>query len=82
MLSNDPYCGEEGQENKGGEDSPENSEGEGCDPINNRLRYFSSNGSPTALGPTEAHGAWVKLVNPHLGPTPLAEIQINTIKYR
>ncbi|MDT7889446.1 MAG: hypothetical protein RQ885_10795 [Desulfurococcales archaeon] len=31
-----------------------------------------------------AHEVWVKLVNPYLGPTPLAEIQVfgNTIKYR
>ena len=31
-----------------------------------------------------AHEVWVKLVNPYLGPTTLAEIQVfgNTIKYR
>jgi putative transposase len=52
--------------------------------INIGLKYLSSNGSPMALGSTGAHEVWVKLVNPHQGPTPLTEIQVfgNTIKYR
>jgi IS605 OrfB family transposase len=52
--------------------------------INIGLKYLSSNGSPVALGSTGAHEVWVKLVNPHQGPTPLTEIQVftDTIKYR
>jgi IS605 OrfB family transposase len=52
--------------------------------INIGLKYLSSNGSPVALGSTGAHEVWVKLMNPHQGPTPLTEIQVfgNTIKYR
>jgi putative transposase len=52
--------------------------------INIGLKYLSSDGSPVALGSTGAHEVWVKLVNPHRGPTPLTEIQVfgNTIKYR
>jgi len=52
--------------------------------INIGLKYLSSDGSPMALGSTGAHEVWVKLVNPHQGPTPLTEIQVfgNTIKYR
>jgi putative transposase len=52
--------------------------------INIGLKYLSSDGSPMALGSTGAHEVWVKLVNPHRGPTPLTEIQVfgNTIKYR
>jgi IS605 OrfB family transposase len=52
--------------------------------INIGLKYLYSDGSPMALGSTGAHEVWVKLVNPHQGPTPLTEIQVfgNTIKYR
>jgi putative transposase len=52
--------------------------------INIGLKYLSSDGSPVALGSTGAHEVWVKLMNPHQGPTPLTEIQVfgNTIKYR
>jgi len=52
--------------------------------VNIGLRYLNSDGSPVALGSTGAHGVWVKLVNPHRGPAPLAELQIHTdtIKYR
>jgi putative transposase len=52
--------------------------------INIGLKYLSSDGSPMALGSTGAHEVWVKLMNPHQGPTPLTEIQVfgNTIKYR
>ncbi|MFZ8795771.1 MAG: IS200/IS605 family accessory protein TnpB-related protein, partial [Acidilobaceae archaeon] len=39
--------------------------------INIGLKYLSSDGSPVALGSTGAHEVWVKLVNPHQGPTPL-----------
>ena len=52
--------------------------------INIGLKYLSSDGSPMALGSTGAHEVWVKLVNPHQGPTPLTEIRVftDTIKYR
>jgi len=52
--------------------------------INIGLKYLYSDGSPVALGSTGAHEVWVKLMNPHQGPTPLTEIQVfgNTIKYR
>ncbi len=52
--------------------------------INIGLKYLYSDGSPVALGSTGAHEVWVKLVIPHLGPTPLTEIQVftDTIKYR
>ncbi|MFZ8795580.1 MAG: IS200/IS605 family accessory protein TnpB-related protein, partial [Acidilobaceae archaeon] len=52
--------------------------------INIGLKYLSLDGSPMALGSTGAHEVWVKLMNPHQGPTPLTEIQVseNTIKYR
>jgi IS605 OrfB family transposase len=52
--------------------------------INIGLKYLSSDGSPMALGSTGAYEVWVKLVNPHRGPTPLTEIQVftDTIKYR
>ncbi len=52
--------------------------------INIGLKYLSSDGSPMALGSTGAHEVWVKLMNPHQGPTPLTEIQVftDTIKYR
>jgi putative transposase len=52
--------------------------------INIGLKYLSSDGSPMALGSTGAHEVQVRLVIPHLGPTPLTEIQVftDTIKYR
>jgi IS605 OrfB family transposase len=52
--------------------------------VNIGLRYLNSDGSPVALGSTGVHEVWVKLVNPHRGPTPLTEIQVfaNTIRYR
>jgi IS605 OrfB family transposase len=52
--------------------------------VNIGLKYLNSDGSPVALGSTGAHGVWVKLVNPHRGPTPLTGIQVftDTIKYR
>jgi len=44
----------------------------------------ASDRSPEALGSACAHKMWVKLVNPHQGTTPLAELQLftNTIKHR
>jgi IS605 OrfB family transposase len=52
--------------------------------INIGLKYLYSDGSPMALGSTGAHEVWVKLMNPHQGPTPLTGLQIftDTIKYR
>ena len=52
--------------------------------INIGLKYLYSDGSPVALGSTGAHEVRVRLVIPHLGPTPLTEIQVftDTIKYR
>jgi IS605 OrfB family transposase len=44
--------------------------------INIGLKYLSSDGSPMALGSTGAHEVWVKLVNPHQGPTPLTVIPL------
>ena len=46
--------------------------------------YLNPGGGPAALGPTGAHGVWVKLVNPHQGPTQLMELQVftDTIEYR
>jgi transposase len=46
--------------------------------INIGLKYLSSDGSPVALGSTGPHAAWVKLVIPSLGPTPLTELKIFT----
>jgi hypothetical protein len=52
--------------------------------INIGLKYLSSDGSPVVLGSTGARGVWVMLVNPHRGPTPLTELQVDTdtIEYR
>jgi hypothetical protein len=52
--------------------------------INIGLKYLSPDGRPAAFGSTGTHVALVKPVNPGLGPTPLAEIQVfgNTIKHR
>jgi IS605 OrfB family transposase len=52
--------------------------------VNIGSKYLNSDGSPVALGSTGAHGVWMKLVIPHRGPTPLAELQVftNTVKYR
>lgn len=52
--------------------------------INIGLKYLNSDGSPMALGSTDTHEVWVKLVSPHRGATPLTELQVftNTIKYR
>jgi hypothetical protein len=36
----------------------------------------TSDGSPMALGSTGTHAAWVKLVIPSLGATPLTEIEV------
>ncbi|MDT7888458.1 MAG: hypothetical protein RQ885_05730 [Desulfurococcales archaeon] len=52
--------------------------------INIGLKYLSSGGRPVAFGSTGTHEVRVKLVNPHKGATPLAEIQVfrKTLKYR
>jgi hypothetical protein len=52
--------------------------------INIGLEYFILRWEARGVKLNRAHEVWVKLVNPYLGPTPLAEIQIfgNTIKYR
>ena len=44
--------------------------------INIGLKYLSSDGSPMALGSTEPHAVWVKLMNPHQGLTPLMELKV------
>jgi transposase len=51
--------------------------------INIGLKYLSTDGSPVALGSTDIHETWVKLVNPCRGTTPLMELQLstNTVKY-
>jgi IS605 OrfB family transposase len=50
--------------------------------INIGLRYLNSDGSPVALGSTGAHGVWVKLVNPHRGPTPQTCLKLSTTIYK
>jgi hypothetical protein len=44
--------------------------------INIGLKYLFPDGRPVAFGSTGTHAAWVKLVIPSLGATPLAEIQV------
>jgi len=44
--------------------------------LNISLRALASNGSPVALGSTEPHAAWVKLVNPHQGLTQTTETRV------
>jgi len=43
--------------------------------INIGLKYLSSNGSPMALGSTEPHAVWLKLMIPHLGLTQTMELK-------
>ena len=43
--------------------------------INIGLRYINSNGSPMALGSTEPHAVWLKLMIPHLGLTQTMELK-------
>jgi len=45
--------------------------------INIGLRYINSNGSPMALGSTEPHAVWLKLMIPHLGLTRTMELRIS-----
>jgi len=40
-------------------------------------RYGYSGGSPVALGSTEPHEVWAKLVNPHRGLARTTELGIN-----
>jgi len=44
--------------------------------LNIGLRALSSNGSPMALGSTEPHAVWAKLVNPHRGLAQATELRI------
>jgi len=44
--------------------------------LNIGLRALSSNGSPVALGSTEPHGVWAKLVSPHQGLAQTTELKI------
>ncbi len=46
--------------------------------INIGLKYLSSDGRSMAFPSTGPHAAWVKLVIPSLGPTPLTELKIFT----
>ena len=43
--------------------------------INIGLKYLNSNGSPMALGSTEPHAVWLKLMIPHLGLTQTIELK-------
>jgi len=44
--------------------------------LNIGLRALASNGSPVALGSTEPHAVWVKLVNPHQGLAQTTELRL------
>jgi len=44
--------------------------------LNIGLRALASNGSPVALGSTEPHAVWVKLVSPHRGLAQATELRI------
>ncbi|RLF21117.1 MAG: transposase [Thermoprotei archaeon] len=44
--------------------------------INIGLKYLSSDGRAMALGSTEPHAVWVKLMSPHQGLTPLTELKV------
>jgi len=44
--------------------------------INIGLKYMNSNGSPMALGSTEPHAVWLKLMIPHLGLTLPMELKV------
>jgi len=44
--------------------------------INIGLKYLSTDGSPVALGSTEPHEVWLKLVNPYRGLTQTTELRI------
>jgi len=44
--------------------------------LNIGLKALASNGSPVALGSTEPHAVWVKLVNPHRGLTQTTELRL------
>jgi len=44
--------------------------------LNIGLRALSSNGSPVALGSTEPHAVWAKLVNPHRGLAQATELRL------
>jgi len=44
--------------------------------LNIGLRALSSDGRGMASPSTEPHGVWMKLMNPHQGPTPLTELKM------
>jgi len=44
--------------------------------LNIGLRALASNGSPMALGSTEPHAVWVKLVSPHRGLAQTTELRL------
>jgi len=44
--------------------------------INIGLRYLTKHGSPMALGSTEPHAVWLKLMTPHLGLTQAMELKV------
>ena len=46
--------------------------------INIGLKYLNPDGRPMALASTEPHEAWVKLVIPGKGLTPLTELHVST----
>jgi len=45
--------------------------------INIGFKYLNSNGSPMALGSTEPHAVWLKLMIPHLGLTQTMKLRIS-----
>jgi len=45
--------------------------------INIGLKYLNSNGSPMALGSTEPHAVWLKLMMPHLGLTRIMDREVS-----
>jgi len=45
--------------------------------INIGLKYMNSNGSPMALGSTEPHAVWLKLMIPHLGLTQTMDLKVS-----
>ncbi|MDK6028679.1 IS200/IS605 family accessory protein TnpB-related protein [Ignisphaera sp. 4213-co] len=50
--------------------------------INIGLKHLSTDGSLVALGSTGPHEVWVKLVNPHQGPTPLMKLKVVETNYK
>jgi hypothetical protein len=46
--------------------------------INIGLKYLNTDESPMALGSTDAHEVWVKLVIPRRGPAPQTRLKLST----